>query len=143
MYNISVIYDYSYDGMWPAWMVLKPRCGCFDWSTETIYVPIEAPFQRLSRDEMNDDSLGISIIQTDLVMSVKKPNHFGIYLPRVKLRLNKLRGEKLTPFFRMSDIEHLIIQMCDIEIVMGMNISTRFAWDYSKNDRSQFNGTDF
>ncbi|GIP25037.1 hypothetical protein J23TS9_01670 [Paenibacillus sp. J23TS9] len=142
MFNLSVIYDYNYDGVYPTWMVIKPESGYINWSAETLYVHIEAPFQRLSRDEINDYALGLSIVQTDLVMSVKHPDHFGIYMPRVKKRLNQIRGEQYTPSFRLADIEHFIVQMSDIEIVMNMSISTRFALNKFKS-RSQVDETDF
>lgn len=141
MFNLSVIYDYSYDGMWPAWMLIKPENGRFDWSANAFYIPIEAPFQRLSREEINDYALGLSVVQTDLVMSVGHPDHFGIYIPRLKQRINHLRGEKYTPFFKLADVEHLIVQMYDIEMVMQMNIITKFAW--AINNRTQVDESDF
>ncbi|MBB3132152.1 hypothetical protein FHS19_006879 [Paenibacillus rhizosphaerae] len=128
MFNISVIYDYESQGMLPAWMLIKPNDGCFDWKSEAFYIPIEAPFQKISREELNDYSLGLSVTQADLVMSVKHPNYFGIFVPRLKQRINQMRGEKYTPFFHLADIEHLVVQMTDIEIVMEMNVLSKYAW---------------
>lgn len=121
MYNIGVIYDYNEDGSWPAWMIVKPETGGFDWKQETIYVPLHTPFQRLYREDLNESDFGLAIVQTELVVNTERPDQIGIFLPRVKERIRKIRGEEYTPFFHMSDIRHFVLQMADIELVMQMN----------------------
>lgn len=121
MYNVGIIYDYNENGSWPAWMVVKPESGAFDWKQDTMYVPLRTPFQRISRDEMDEYSFGLAIVQTELVVNTERPDQIGIYLPRVKERIRQIRGEEFTPFFHMSDISHFVIQMADIEIVAQMN----------------------
>ncbi|MEK5479924.1 hypothetical protein NYE70_23800 [Paenibacillus sp. FSL R5-0407] len=126
MYNLSVIYDYNEEGSWPAWMIIKPAAGGFDWKQETLYVPLRTPFQKLSRDEIDEYALGLSIVQTELVISTDYPDQLGVYLPRVKERIKKIRGESYSPLFQLSDIQHFVVQMSDVEIVMQMNLSSIF-----------------
>ncbi|MNW38760.1 hypothetical protein D3C74_158350 [compost metagenome] len=121
--NISVIYDYNNDGMWPAWLIVKPENG-FDWKREVVYVSLRTPFQRLTREDMDEFSFGLSIVQTELVVSTERPDQIGIFLPRVKERIRKIRGEEYSPFFHMGDIQHFVIQMSDIELVMQMNLAS-------------------
>ncbi|MGG6309848.1 hypothetical protein [Paenibacillus macerans] len=121
MYDLGVIYDYSEDGSWPAWLMVKPQ-GDFDWKQETLYFPLHTPFQRFSRYDIDDSSFGLSIVQTELVVNMERPDQLGIYLPRVKERLKNIRGEEYAPSFKLSDIQHFIISMHDIEIVAQMNL---------------------
>jgi hypothetical protein len=121
MYNLSVIYDYNEDGSWPCWMIIKPQSGCFDWKTETLYVSLQTPFQKLNREDLDELDFGLSIVQTELVINTEHPDKIGVYLPRVKERIRKIRGDEFTPSFRMDDIKHFVIQMADIEIATQMN----------------------
>lgn len=121
MYNVGIIYDYNENGSWPAWMVVKPASGSFDWKQETIYVPLHTPFRRLHREDLDETDFGLAIVQTELVVNTERPDQIGIYLPRVKERIRQIRGEEFTPFFHMVDISHFVIQMADIEIVAQMN----------------------
>lgn len=121
MYSLNVIYDYNENGSWPAWMIVKPKYGEFDWKKETIYLSLHTPFQRLDREDLDESDFGISITHTEIVVNTEHPDKIGIYIPRVKERIMKIRGDEFTPSFRMSDIRHFIIQMADIEIVTQMN----------------------
>lgn len=126
MYNIGIIYDYNEEGSWPAWMIVKPEQGFFDWKQETIYIALHSPFQRFSREEMDECAFGLSIVQTELVVSTERPDSIGIFLPRVKERIIKIRSDEYTPTFHLGDIQHFIIQMSDIEIVTQMNLASVF-----------------
>lgn len=123
MYDLGVIFDYGEDGAWPAWLMVRPS-ECFDWKQDTIYVPLHTPFMRYSRDDIDDSSFGLSIVQTELVVNLECPDQIGIYLPRVKERLKKIRGEEYSPAFKLSDIQHFVISMSDIEIVAQMNLAS-------------------
>lgn len=124
MFDIGIIYDYNEEGTWPSWMIVRPECGGFNWRTETLYIPMHTPFKRLHREDLDETDFGLSIVQTELVVNTERPEAIGIYLPRVKERIYKIRGEEYTPFFHLSDIKHFVIQMSDIEIIAQMNLAS-------------------
>ncbi|MEK5235425.1 hypothetical protein NST99_06975 [Paenibacillus sp. FSL L8-0470] len=117
MYRLSVIYRYSEGVEIPKWLIVKPKNG-FDWSAETAYISLNQPFERTSQEEINDDTLGISILNTELMINTELPEHIGIHFPYVKKRINKLRGEPLAPSFKLLEIEQFVIQMSDLQIIM-------------------------
>lgn len=127
MFNISVIYDNYEDCMVPLWMLINSEGG-INWHEDALYIPINLPFQRISRYEVDEYSLNLSIVQTELIISHDHPECIGIYLPRVKARIDKLRGNGITPSFLLSDIQNFIIQVSDIEMILQMNTSAIFAW---------------
>lgn len=117
MYNLSVIYRCSEGVEIPKWLIVKPENG-FDWNTETVYIPLNQPFLRTSQEEINDDTLGISLLNSELIVNTELPEHIGIHFPYVKKRINRLRGEPLAPIFKLLEIEQLIIQISDLQIIM-------------------------
>lgn len=129
MFSLHIIHTYSNGLKIPKWLIVKPVNGCFDWSCETIYIALDQTFNIITQEEINDDVLGLSILSTELVTNSEFPNHIGVYIPWVKERIHKIRGEEFSPRFVLSDIEHLVIQMTDIEISTMMNFRSLIEWD--------------
>ncbi|MGG4144140.1 hypothetical protein ABEW34_13525 [Paenibacillus algorifonticola] len=101
----------------PVWMILKFKQGGIDWVQDYIYVPVTLPFLHYMSEDFDNHIISLSIASIELVVSPERPNHFGIQLPTVKEKINKLRGEKSTPQFLLGDIHQFVIQICDIEEV--------------------------
>lgn len=118
MYRLSVIYRYSEGVEIPKWLIVKPKDGVFDWVSEVASIPLEQPFEQTTLEDINDDALGISILNTELLINTELPEHIGIHLPSVKKRINILRGEPFTPNFKLYEIEHFVIQMSDLQIMI-------------------------
>lgn len=130
MFNLNVIYNYNEGLYLPTWLILRPEQGCFDWDTETTYVSLNQPFTRLTQEDINDDTFGLSIVSTDLIINTELPDHFGIYVPRVKQRINQLRGEVYTPNFKLVDIEQLVVQMSDLQTIVQNTRLDIFDYDW-------------
>ncbi|MCA0754880.1 hypothetical protein KP806_07445 [Paenibacillus sp. N4] len=126
--RLSVYFDYIEAQLVPVWLIIKFKPGGIDWTQECLYIPVHLPFHRYMAEDFDDQIISLSIAQTELVVSPERPSHFGIHLPTVKQRINKLRGEKCAPRFLMDDIQQLVIQICDIEEVLQMNVMSVFAW---------------
>lgn len=126
--KLSVYFDYIEAQLVPVWMILKFKPGGIDWNKDYIYIPINLPFHRHVAEDFDDQIISLSIASTELVISPERPHHFGVHLPTVKMKINKLRGEEYAPKFLMDDIQHLVIQICDIEEVLQMNVISQFLW---------------
>lgn len=126
--KLSVYFDYIEAELVPVLMILKFKSGSIDWTRECFYIPVNSPFHRYMAEDFDDHVISLSIAQTELVVSPERPHHFGIHLPAVKKRINKLRGEKYAPQFLMDDIQQLVIQICDIEEVLQMNVMSVFEF---------------
>jgi hypothetical protein len=128
MAKISIYYDYFDDKLCPIWMLIKYKKGAFDWNKEKLYIPVNAPFERKMCEDFYDTELTLTITQVDMFVSEHKVGNFGINIPSVKKRINKMRGEKYAEFFRLDDIEQFIIQISDIEEVMAMSGFDNYGW---------------
>ncbi|MGG1638259.1 hypothetical protein [Paenibacillus sp. NRS-1760] len=126
--KLSVYFDYLEAELVPIWMIIKFKHGGIDWNQECLYIPVHLPFHRYLAEDFDDQIVSLSIAQTELVVSAERPQHFGINLPTVKRTISKLRGEKYAPHFIMDDIQQLVIQICDIEEVLQLNVISIFAW---------------
>lgn len=110
--KITVYYDYLEDKLAPIWYVVGFRKGAFDWSKNTLYLPVEAPFQRQNTDDFNSHTLGLSVTLGDLTLNHEKPGKFGIYLPSLRQRAAEF-------YINCWDVEQLIIQVSDIEVLIN------------------------
>lgn len=126
--KLSVYFDYLEAELVPIWMIIKFKLGGIDWNQECLYIPVHLPFHRYLAEDFDDQIISLSIAQTELVVSAERTQHFGIHLPTVKKKTNKLRGEKYAPQFLLSDIQQFVIQICDIEEVLQMNINDIINW---------------
>ncbi|WP_240414977.1 hypothetical protein [Paenibacillus periandrae] len=67
----------------------------------------------------------MTIIQTDLIKSFERPDHFGIYLPFV---LERIEQNIRYPHFDSYEIEQFILEINDLEEVLQMNIKQFYEW---------------
>ncbi|NRQ56085.1 hypothetical protein [Brevibacillus sp. HD1.4A] len=119
--KITVYYDYLEEKLAPIWYVVSFRKGEFDWSKNTLYIPVEAPFQRQGAEDFHSDTLGLSVTLGDLTLNHEKPGKFGIHLPSLRQRAAAANVDHW-------EVEQFIIQVCDIEELLQMNVfSERIA----------------
>lgn len=117
MAKIKVFYEYDQfqDGLAPIWYVLQFGITGMDWTKQTVYISLSAPFEKQDPEEFHDDIIGMTIEMADLVRNEIRPKQFGILLPYVKARAERLG-------YDISDIKQFIIQVSDIEEVMQMTL---------------------
>ncbi len=128
MAKASVIYDYFNDQLCPTHMLLYFGKGNFDWTKNYIYIPVNSPFKRKVAEDISEETFSLSIASTELCMNKEKEGRFGIHIPTVKSRINKLRGEEFVPHFKLEDIEQFVIQIGDIEEVLAMDKNAQYTW---------------
>ncbi|EGL84264.1 hypothetical protein CathTA2_0174 [Caldalkalibacillus thermarum TA2.A1] len=108
-----LVYNY-YDGrLCPIWYVVYLEKK--DYTKDVFCVPVQCPFQPLSEFE---ESLGVSVFLSELVVNNQKPNCFGINIKSIRQRA-EMAG------ISISDIRFLVIQMGDLEEVLCM---ARVRW---------------
>jgi hypothetical protein len=116
MPKIKVYFDYFDGKLAPIWMVIRINRGEINWGKNTMYVPVQCPFDRQNPEDFDSSALGISVHDTELTVNALKPGYFGIHLPRLKKRAEEEFG------YNMDDIEQLIIQVADLEEILQMSV---------------------
>jgi hypothetical protein len=128
MARISIYYSEYEDALSPMQFVIRFGKGTIDWDEKKMFFPIKAPFERLLSEDFDSEALSISITQADLISNTELPGQFGIYLPAVQTRINKMRGEKYALQYDQNEIEQFIIQMWDLEEFLSMNNYDIYDW---------------
>ncbi|MNM84752.1 hypothetical protein D3C81_968500 [compost metagenome] len=120
MFDLNVIYQYAEGFKIPKWLIVKPCTNSFDWKATTVFIPLDQTFSEITQEEINDDILGLSILDTDLVTNIEMPHSIGIYIPRVLKRINIMRGEPGVPSFKLANIEQIIINIPDLQKALSL-----------------------
>jgi hypothetical protein len=112
----TVYYDYHHDGtIGPKWFVLKFKPGSIDWSKDFIHIPVSCPFDKQNAEDFDDSIISITVEIIDLTVNCGKLNHFGIYLPSIKKRV-ELHG------YDVGDIRQFVMLAADIEEVLQVKV---------------------
>jgi hypothetical protein len=147
MPKIKVYYeeDATVNMIVPQKMIIWFGRGAIQWDKAHFYVPLKTPFKRFLAEGYNADTMSISIEQADMIRSLEKEEKlgptFGIYIPYVVERMERMKLEKIKELQKMGideividqeydyrNAEQFILQISDIEDVMQMNIGPFFSW---------------
>jgi hypothetical protein len=126
MAKLSVYYVEHEDGLAPRFLCVWFGKEMINWKKTHVYIPINTPFKRKLSEEFDLEVLSLSIASTELLLNPERPGQFGIHIPTVQKRLNKLRSDSMS--FIQSDIEQFIIQICDIEEILQMEVRGFYKW---------------
>lgn len=123
---VSVVYDYTGENNFlsPTWMMLDGFNT--DWS-KTIYINVEAPFERFTFDEINTDTMALSVPDLAYVRHHEDQNRFGIYLPSLKKYIKKTLKD-LPQKIEFNEINRLMLRINDIEDAMQCEIKSKLRW---------------
>ncbi|MFI8714491.1 hypothetical protein [Brevibacillus brevis] len=113
--KIRVFHDYHDDKLLPQKYMISFRKGELPWDREKVFVAVSAPFEPLGIEDFFPDALAITVTLGDMILSIDKPGKFGILLSPLKQRA--IEGG-----VDYWDIEHLIIQVADLEELLQMNV---------------------
>jgi hypothetical protein len=122
--KLTVFYDYHEEGIVPILISLRFRPNELDFSKNSLYVPLGAPFQQLNMEDINEFDVGITVLMEDLIVNPERPHAIGISLSSLKLR----HAAQLEGLF---DIQQLLLRMNDIEEVLQMDVRTLYPWNDS------------
>ncbi|NEW07116.1 hypothetical protein GK047_14000 [Paenibacillus sp. SYP-B3998] len=122
MAKLTILYDYHDDQLQPFLMSILFLPKELDWSKSTLYVPLQAPFQKLLAEEIDEEEAGISVLLDDLLINPRHPRRFGISLSTIKLRHAALSCQ-------IQQINQLWMRMCDIEDVLQMDTRFMYRWN--------------
>lgn len=125
MAKLTVFYDYHEEGIVPILLSLRFRPNELDFSKNSLYVPLGAPFQQLNMEEVNELDVGITVLMEDLIVNPERPHAIGISFSSLKIR----HAAYLEGLF---DIQQLWLRMNDIEEVLQMDVRTLYPWSDSR-----------
>jgi len=111
----------------PMKMVARFPRGKMRWDKSVVYFPIDAPFDRIQAIDFNDDLMSLTIVFEDLITNIGRPNQFGVFLPRVIERMDKMKERDYFDF-DYNDVEQFIIHVDDIEELLKMDVRTFYKW---------------
>ncbi|OXM85813.1 hypothetical protein [Paenibacillus rigui] len=119
MAKISVYYDYHDDVLAPIWMFISFGRRGIEWNRQKVYIPIESPFQRIYLEEINEDTVGLTIQLDDLTVNPDFPGSFGIDLAHI---LRRIRNHEELHKLQLDEVEQFIIQIADLEELLQMDV---------------------
>ncbi|MED4783475.1 hypothetical protein [Brevibacillus choshinensis] len=112
--KIKVFYDYIEGTLAPIWYVIRITKGELNWNKDMAYVPVVAPFDRMSPDEFPTDSMGITVTLGDLTLNEDRPGKFGISLDPLRKRATE-NGKDYW------EAGYFVLQVSDLEELLQMN----------------------
>jgi hypothetical protein len=116
MAKATVYYEYDIEGnKAPKWYLLHFGSYSLDWSKNTLYIPIEAPFQMQEAEDFSNQTMSLTVSMGELIRNPDKPHHFGINLSAVKKDAEN-RGVDV------EEVEQFIFLIGDIEEIMQVEI---------------------
>ncbi|MCD1259480.1 hypothetical protein B5M42_011605 [Paenibacillus athensensis] len=109
--KLSVFYDFFEEGLRPQTLFVRFADGELDWSKSMLYIPVQAPFQKMESEDMEELDIGLGVELDDLTINRRYPQRFGINLKALAAR----HASREIPLER---IRQLIVRICDIEETM-------------------------
>jgi len=106
--KLSVFYDFHEEGLRPQTLFVRFADGELDWSKSMLYIPVQAPFQRLESEDIEELEMGVGVELDDLTVNRRFPQRFGINLQALAAR----HADREIPLER---IRQLVVRICDIE----------------------------
>ncbi|MBA2943180.1 hypothetical protein HZF08_33460 [Paenibacillus sp. CGMCC 1.16610] len=118
MYNFSVYYEeHEINGtLLPTRLYIYFGRGAVDWTQETIYLPVEFSFKKMTSDDDFPDVTSVLILAGEMFRHPYEQK-YGIYIPHVLERLAKDK-KRTKAKYELVDIEQFIIRVHDIEAAM-------------------------
>jgi hypothetical protein len=123
MAKISVYYDYFEDQLCPIWMIIYFGQGHINWNSDTVYFPIDSPFERHMAEDFSAEVMSLSVSQNELLLHPNKPGYFGIN-KALLLKQIKKEYKEADPF----EVEQFIIQISDLEEILQMDVRKYYDW---------------
>lgn len=117
--SVSVYYDYFEGQLLPVWMIVRPISD--EWDANRILIHIDAPFERKLGEELSNDLLSVSVELDDLILLEDQTRTLCITLDRL---ISKIQAAG----YHYSDIDQLLLQICDVEEVLHMDLRTNYEW---------------
>jgi hypothetical protein len=123
---LRVYYDQFEDLLAPVWMLLP--INILEWQLERFYMALSTPFEPFKTEDFDNNQPNVAVELEDIIRNWKDCTSIGISLSsirkhfEVKQKLNDI-AEKYT----ISNIEHLVVRIADIEAVLQMNIRNYYT----------------
>ncbi|TYS50120.1 hypothetical protein [Bacillus infantis] len=116
MIRQSVFYEEFEANTYPYWYGIAFDESDVDWEKEIFYFDVNAPFERLQKEDLEDSFMSISVGSAEIVKSQHHRNRLGIVLKKLKKR-----AEDYDADFRK--IRQFIILVSDIEEILSFHKS--------------------
>jgi len=115
-------------------MIISFSPGRFDWTAERFPIPFNAPFERITLDELDADTATVGVTIAELTRDFDYPERFYLSIPALIAYIENLKAKEPVPYFddgnrlQYEDILHFQIWMGDIEMLLQMDISRIYEW---------------
>ncbi|QVY60975.1 hypothetical protein [Cytobacillus gottheilii] len=114
MIRQAVYYDEIDAMIYPYWYGIRFEDDDVDWSEETFYFDVTAPFERIKTTDLDDSLMSVSIDSAEILKSTLRPNRLGISLSRIKARA-------LEQDANVHYIRQFILLVADVEECLLLN----------------------
>ncbi|MEW9702868.1 hypothetical protein [Paenibacillus sp. SI8] len=125
MAKISVYYEDQTNGMMrPTRVNIYFGRGAIDWDKQSVYLPYEFPFKKMTADDVFPDFTSVLIMASDLFQHPTE-RKFGIYLPLILSRLTEDK-RRTGAKYEIEDIEQFIVHVHDIEAAIQSALTSLY-----------------
>jgi hypothetical protein len=100
-------------GVFPYWFGISFEDGDVDWTKDTFYFDIEAPFERAYSPDLDHQILSVSVDYSDILRTNIYKNKLGINLNRIKQRALEYDTD-------VRDIQQFLFLFSDIEEILNL-----------------------
>jgi hypothetical protein len=107
-------YEYLDGETVPQWLVINVKESEINWCKEFIPVSIQHPIEMFDSNELERDSMSVSISPSELTLTSNE-NQVGIDSILLKDRLDKHGVE-------IFELDYLLIRIVDLEEILSMTI---------------------
>lgn len=122
MAKLSVYYDRDLEGiLTPVWMILEVNDNDRIWERSILWMSLEAPFKRHRAEDFNNEEMVASVLLSELTVNLEAPNKFGINIVALNKRILSLGADP-------SEINKLVIRICDIAEVLEVDVRRYYDW---------------
>lgn len=120
MARIGVIYDFHDEGLKPFHLLIHISAGELDGNKPIMYIPLQAPFEQMSAEDLEETGLGVSVLLSDITASFLHPHCFGIDMQSIRQRHKHMQ-------LSIQEIERFVVRICDIEEVLQSDMREYYS----------------
>jgi hypothetical protein len=111
----AIYYEEIDGGILPYWFGISFENGDVDWTNDTFYFDIEAPFERAYGPDLDLQVLSVSVDYSDILRTNIYKNKLGINLNRIKQRALEYDTD-------VGDIQQFLFLFSDIEEILSLEL---------------------
>jgi hypothetical protein len=108
----KVYYDYIDGVQVPIWLVLTISAADINWENESLFIPVEAPFEVFAAGDFTESEYTYSVRLSEIMLNpLHYPGHIGLDLKKIKT---------VCQMIDCHEIKNFVISFWDMEEILQL-----------------------